>query len=82
MAKYLNLDGVLYLWQKLKASFVAKEDGKGLSEANYTADEKTKLAGIDPTAYVKATDKGQPNGFANCGSASGTYGVRPIILFG
>ena len=69
MAKYLNLDGVLYLWQKLKASFVAKEDGKGLSQENYTADEKAKLAGIDPTAYVKVTDKGQPNGVATLDSA-------------
>ena len=69
MAKYLNLDGALYLWQKLKASFVAKEDGKGLSQENYTTEEKTKLAGIDPTAYVKATDKGQPNGVATLDSA-------------
>ena len=69
MAKYLNLDGVLYLWQKLKAQFVAKEEGKGLSEANYTSDEKAKLAGIDTTAYVKVTDKGQPNGVATLDGA-------------
>lgn len=43
---YLNNDGVLYLWNKIKSAFVAKEDGKGLSEANFTAEEKTKLGGI------------------------------------
>lgn len=32
--------------------YVKLEDGKGLSEANFTADEKTKLADIDLTKYV------------------------------
>lgn len=64
MAKYLDFDGVLYLWQKIKAVFVVKENGKGLSEANYTEAEKNKLAGIDMSLYVKTSDKGQPGGVA------------------
>lgn len=39
-------------WTKEK--FVAKEAGKGLSENNYTAAEKTKLAGIAAGAEVNA----------------------------
>ena len=53
MSKYLDSDGVLYLWQKLKALFAGKVDtetGKGLSTNDYTTDEKTKLAGIDASA--------------------------------
>lgn len=46
MAKYLDENGLLYLWGKIKALFVAKEDGKGLSTNDYTSAEKEKLAGI------------------------------------
>lgn len=46
MDKFLDKDGLLYFWQKLKSFFVAKESGKGLSENNYTTAEKEKLAGI------------------------------------
>lgn len=44
--KVLDDNGVLYLWSKIKAFFVAKEDGKGLSTNDYTTAEKNKLAGI------------------------------------
>lgn len=50
---YLDSDGVLYLWQKIKAKItdavknkVDKVNGKGLSTNDYTTAEKTKLAGI------------------------------------
>lgn len=46
MAKFLDENGLLYLWGKLKNLFVAKEEGKGLSSNDFTDDEKTKLAGI------------------------------------
>lgn len=44
--KFLNQNGLLYLWQKIKNMFVAKEDGKGLSSNDYTTNEKIKLSGI------------------------------------
>ena len=48
--KFADYDNVAYIWEKIKNKFVAKESGKGLSEANYTQDEKTKLAGIEAGA--------------------------------
>lgn len=55
--KYLSADGLLYLWSKIKAAFVSKEAGKGLSTNDYTNDEKTKLAGLSnytlPTASTE-----------------------------
>ena len=43
---YLDSNGLLYFWQKIKANFVAKVAGKDLSTNDYTTAEKTKLAGI------------------------------------
>jgi len=40
MAKYLDSNGLLYFWGKLKAHFVAQEAGKGLSTNDLTADLK------------------------------------------
>lgn len=57
MSKYLDSDGLLYLWGKVKMMFAGKVDkveGKGLSANDYTTQEKTKLAGLSnytlPTA--------------------------------
>lgn len=54
---YLDSNGLLYFWQKVKtllAGKVDKVDGKGLSTNDYTTAEKTKLAGLNnyslPTA--------------------------------
>lgn len=61
MAKYLDNDGLLYLWQKIKNVFASKDalndkvdkvTGKGLSTNDYTTDEKSKLAGIQAEAQV------------------------------
>lgn len=61
MAKYLDNDGLLYLWQKIKTKFatitdldgkVDKETGKGLSTNDYTTAEKNKLNGIQSGAQV------------------------------
>lgn len=61
MAKYLDNDGLLYLWQKIKNVFATKNalndkvdkvTGKGLSTNDYTTDEKNKLNGIENGAEV------------------------------
>ena len=52
MAKYLDGNGLLYFWQKIKNRFVEQETGKGLSTNDYTSAEKTKLAGIQSGAEV------------------------------
>lgn len=44
---YLDKDGVLYLWNKIKSGFVAKDGNKVLSTNDFTNDHKTKLEGID-----------------------------------
>lgn len=49
MSKFLDDNGLLYLWQKITTKLglkVDKVDGKGLSANDYTSEEKTKLAGI------------------------------------
>ena len=43
---YLDSNGLLYLWQKIKNMFVAKVEGKGLSTNDYTTEEKNKLNGL------------------------------------
>lgn len=50
--KYLDENGLLYFWQKIKNKFVAQETGKGLSTNDYTTAEKTKLNGISTGAEV------------------------------
>ena len=60
MKKFLDSNGVLYLWTKITALIndlrtsingkVDKEDGKGLSSNDYTFDEKTKLSNIEAGA--------------------------------
>lgn len=60
---YLNDDGLLYLWNKIKSlvgNKVDKISGKGLSTNDYTTPEKNKLAGIADNAnnYVHSTASG------------------------
>ncbi len=57
MSKYLDNNGLLYFWQKLKTALGTKVDavaGKGLSTNDYTTAEKTKLAGIEASANAYA----------------------------
>ena len=75
--KYLDKTGLAYFWDKIKAAFVKKEAGKGLSSNDYTSAEKTKLEGLPTGANVLTTsDKGAANGVcpldAN-GKVLGTY---------
>lgn len=49
MSKYLDTNGLLYVWNKLKTMFdgkVDKAEGKGLSANDYTTEDKEKLAGL------------------------------------
>lgn len=66
--KYLDKDGVLYFWSKIKLLFVRKEDGKGLSTNDYTTAEKTKLSGIAKGAEVNQNAFGK----ASVDTGSGT----------
>lgn len=63
--KYLDYNGLAYLWEKIKSGLstkVDKETGKGLSSNDYTSDEKTKLAGIEAGAQVNTLEGIQKNG--------------------
>lgn len=50
MSKFLDHNGLIYLVSKIAALYVAKEDGKGLSENDFTAALKNKLEGIEEGA--------------------------------
>lgn len=51
---YIDETGLKYLWGRIKAFFVEKEDGKGLSSNDYTNTEKQKLAGLQNYTLPKA----------------------------
>lgn len=74
MSKFLDNNGVLYLWGKIKAAFVAKESGKGLSSNDYTTTEKEKLAGIaaGANAYVLPAATSTVRGGAKVSTATVT----------
>lgn len=58
MNKYLDKDGLLYLWGKIKAlagGKVDKAEGKGLSSNDFTSAEKTKLAELENYTLPAAT---------------------------
>lgn len=70
---YLDKDGVLYLWQKLKGIFATKTEangkvdkieGKGLSTNDYTTAEKNKLAGVASGSQVNVIESIKRNGTA------------------
>ncbi len=48
--KFLDDNGLLYLWSKIKSVFVTKVDGKGLSTNDYTTAEKEKVASVETGA--------------------------------
>lgn len=68
MAKYLDMDGLKYLWEQIKVKLSSKVDvvaGKGLSTNDFTDTLKTKLDGI-ATGANKYTHP-------NSGATAGTY---------
>ena len=74
MAKYLDSDGLLYFWQKLKTVFAGKVDkveGKGLSTNDYTGAEKSKLAGIATNANNYTHPASSGNKHIPSGGAAG-----------
>ena len=54
--KYLDQNGLLYLWQKIKGGFVARESGKGLSTNDYTDAEKAQVAAVASKAPLASPD--------------------------
>lgn len=62
MPKYLDLDGLSYLWDKITGKFVAKETGKGLSTNDFTTALKTKVEESASETYVD-TAVGDINNF-------------------
>lgn len=60
MSKYLDENGLTYLWSKIKGTFVAQQSGKGLSTNDYTTAEKNKLAGL--SNYTHPTYTAKTNG--------------------
>ena len=57
MSKYLDENGLTYLWSKIKGTFVAQQSGKGLSTNDYTTAEKNKLAGLSNYTHPSYTAK-------------------------
>lgn len=56
--KYVDSNGLLYVWQKIKTLFngkVDKVEGKQLSTNDYTTEEKNKLAGLNNYTLPAAT---------------------------
>ena len=73
MAKYLDNDGLLYLWQKIKNVFATKDalndkvdkvTGKGLSTNDYTTEEKNKLNDVASGAQVNVIETVKVNNTA------------------
>lgn len=84
MSKYLDDNGLLYLWQKIKAKFatitdlsgkVDKVDGKGLSTNDYTTAEKNKLSGIEEGAEKNNIDGIMINGMYPRPREDRTYNI-------
>lgn len=54
--KYISIEKLntfaVMLWSKISSNFVRKESGKGLSNNNYTTEEKNKLRDIDSKLLV------------------------------
>ena len=85
--KYLDSNGLLYLWGKIKAlvnTKVTAVNGKQLSANDYTDTEKNKLAGIaagannyahptgDGNQHVPATGTGNSGKFLRAGATAGS----------
>lgn len=54
--KFLDYSGLQILWSRIDSLFVRKESGKGLSDQNYTIDEKNKLASVAEGAQVNVIE--------------------------
>lgn len=70
---YLDNNGVLYLWQKIKTLFATKTElgdkvdkvsGKGLSSEDFTEQEKAKLSTVESNAAPNVIEVVKKNGTA------------------
>lgn len=81
---YIKLEQLGRFLDKTKEVFVLKDGSKVLSDNNYTAEEKTKLAGIETGAnkYVLPTASATVLGGVKCGSnvAISSTGVLSVDL--
>lgn len=57
MSKYLDENGLTYLWSKIKGRFVEQVSGKGLSTNDYTTAEKNKLASLSNYTHPSYTPR-------------------------
>lgn len=58
MSKFLDTNGLLYLWAKITSRLggkVDKVEGKGLSTNDFTAEDKSKLEGLENYTLPAAT---------------------------
>lgn len=57
MSKFLNLDNLKTFLSECKRIFVAKSPGMGLSESNFTEEEKGKLSTVEMSAQANKIEK-------------------------
>lgn len=57
MSKYLDENGLTYLWSKIKGRFVEQVSGKGLSTNDYTTAEKNKLESLSNYTHPSYTSR-------------------------
>lgn len=55
--KAFGANGLAYLWQRIKATFVVKVEGMGLTEINFTTTDKQKLDGLANYTLPTATSE-------------------------
>ena len=60
--KVVTLEGLDYFLTKLREIFVGKEDGEGLSQNDFTDEDKAKLDSIQENAEANAIDEIRVNG--------------------
>ena len=60
--KVVTLEGLDYFLSKLREIFVGKEDGEGLSQNDFTDEDKAKLDSIQENAEANAIDEIRVNG--------------------
>ena len=60
--KVVTLEGLDYFLTKLREIFVGKEDGEGLSQNDFTDEDKAKLDSVQENAEANAIDEIRVNG--------------------
>ena len=62
MSKFIDSTGLTHLWGKIKNTFVAQEDGKGLSTNDFTNEDKARLDSIEVTTAASHYEGVRDNG--------------------